>query len=283
MEIEKERVIGLLNRILESELAGVIRYTHYSLLVYGYNRIPIVSWLRDQANESLNHAQLAGEMITHLGGYPSLGIGRLLDSHKHDIGKILVEIDGTRSRRARALQGIAVGRRRALGNAGGIRPADDPCRGAACGRSRQDATQTRRSWRDGAWPEDAVGAARYGTKDCCDRSCRPLTTGRASFFDADQRRPPINRRFIGASAGSSIMRNGVVRVLPFVAIAVCLCAASAALAAPETDPPAAANGIFDIASARHAGFERPAWRDAFRDSAIAGDRSVSVAASNKAV
>ena len=91
MEIEKERVIGLLNRILESELAGVIRYTHYSFLVYGYNRIPIVSWLRDQAAESLNHAQLAGEMITHLGGYPSLGIGRLLDSHKHDVGKILVE------------------------------------------------------------------------------------------------------------------------------------------------------------------------------------------------
>jgi bacterioferritin len=91
VEIEKGRVIDLLNRILESELAGVIRYTHYSLLVYGYNRIPVVSWLRDQATESLNHAHLAGEMITHLGGYPSLQIGRLLDSHKHDIGKILVE------------------------------------------------------------------------------------------------------------------------------------------------------------------------------------------------
>jgi len=90
-EIEKKRVIELLNQILESELAGVIRYTHYSLLVYGYNRIPIVSWLREQATESLTHAQLAGEMITHLGAYPSLGIGRLLDSHKHDIGKILVE------------------------------------------------------------------------------------------------------------------------------------------------------------------------------------------------
>src|SRR3954464_3949592 len=91
MEIEKERVIGLLNRILESELAGVIRYTHYSLLVYGFNRIPIVSWLRDQATESLAHAQMAGEMNTHVGAHPSLGIGRLLDSHKHDIGKILVE------------------------------------------------------------------------------------------------------------------------------------------------------------------------------------------------
>jgi len=89
--IDKKRVIDLLNRILESELAGVIRYTHYSFLVYGYTRIPIVSWLREQATESLTHSQLAGEMITHLGAYPSLGIGRLLDSHKHDIGKILVE------------------------------------------------------------------------------------------------------------------------------------------------------------------------------------------------
>jgi bacterioferritin len=90
-DMNKERVIDLLNQILESELAGVIRYTHYSLLVYGFNRIPIVSWLRDQATESLTHAQMAGEMITHLGAYPSLAIGRLLDSHKHDIGKILVE------------------------------------------------------------------------------------------------------------------------------------------------------------------------------------------------
>ena len=90
-EIEKKRVIELLNRILESELAGVIRYTHYSLLVFGYTRIPIVSWLREQATESLTHAQAAGEMITHLGAYPSLGIGKLLDSHKHDIGMILAE------------------------------------------------------------------------------------------------------------------------------------------------------------------------------------------------
>src|SRR3954466_2452717 len=90
-ELNRDRVVELLNRILESELAGVIRYTHYSFLVYGYNRIPIVSWLREQAAESLNHAQLAGEMITHLGGDPSLRSDRLLDSHKHDIGKILVE------------------------------------------------------------------------------------------------------------------------------------------------------------------------------------------------
>src|SRR5437773_8936814 len=90
-DLDKEKVIGLLNRILEQELAGVVRYTHYSFLVFGHNRIPIVSWLRDQAAESLAHAQQAGEMITLLGAYPSLEIGPLLDSHKHDIGAILRE------------------------------------------------------------------------------------------------------------------------------------------------------------------------------------------------
>ena len=89
--LDKERIVGLLNSILEQELAGVIRYTHYSFLVFGHNRIPIVSWLRDQAVESLTHAQQAGEMITLLGAYPSLKIGPLLDSHKHDIGAILRE------------------------------------------------------------------------------------------------------------------------------------------------------------------------------------------------
>src|SRR5438067_13572095 len=90
-ELDKERTVYLLNGILESELAGVVRYTHYSLLVFGHNRIPIVSWLREQAAESLTHAQQAGEMITLLGAYPSLAIGPLLDSHKHDIGAIMRE------------------------------------------------------------------------------------------------------------------------------------------------------------------------------------------------
>ncbi|PKO51488.1 MAG: bacterioferritin [Betaproteobacteria bacterium HGW-Betaproteobacteria-20] len=84
-------VIKALNNILELELAGVVRYTHYALMVFGYNRIPIVSWLRGQAAESLGHADKAGELITHLGGHPSLSIGPLLETHNHDIGDILRE------------------------------------------------------------------------------------------------------------------------------------------------------------------------------------------------
>lgn len=89
--IDKDAVIKVLNNILEAELAGVVRYTHYALMVFGYNRIPIVAWMRSQAIESLNHANEAGEMITHLGGHPSLSIGVLLETHRHDIGDILRE------------------------------------------------------------------------------------------------------------------------------------------------------------------------------------------------
>jgi bacterioferritin len=59
--------------------------------VFGYNRIPIVKWMRDNADEGLQHARAAGELVTWLGGHPSLGIGPLLESHKHDIGDILRE------------------------------------------------------------------------------------------------------------------------------------------------------------------------------------------------
>lgn len=89
--LDKDGIIDLLNQILETELAGVVRYTHYSLMVYGYGRIPIVSWMRSQADESLQHAHEAGELITHLGYHPSLGIGPLLETHQHDIGAILHE------------------------------------------------------------------------------------------------------------------------------------------------------------------------------------------------
>ena len=84
-------VVDLLNKIMEMELAGVVRYTHYSFLVFGFGRIPIVSWLREQADESLLHAQQVGEWITTLGAYPSLAIGPLLDSHTFDIASILRE------------------------------------------------------------------------------------------------------------------------------------------------------------------------------------------------
>src|SRR4026209_681545 len=91
MALNTKKVIDQLNRILECELAGVVRYTHYSMMIFGYSRIPIVKWFQDEATESLQHAQQAGEMVTRLGGHPSLAIGDLLETHAHDIGQILRE------------------------------------------------------------------------------------------------------------------------------------------------------------------------------------------------
>ena len=116
-QLDQAKVVAVLNRILEDELAGVVRYTHYSFLVFGFGRIPIVSWLREQANESLLHAQQVGEWITTLGAYPSLAIGSLLDSHQTDIGAMLresLETEGRTLQLYRDLLAVVEGRSVAL-------------------------------------------------------------------------------------------------------------------------------------------------------------------------
>lgn len=88
---DKAAAVRLLNQIMEAELAGVVRYTHYSLMIFGHNRIPIVSWLRGEATTCLTHANEAGELVTHFGEHPSLKIGALLETHQHGINDILTE------------------------------------------------------------------------------------------------------------------------------------------------------------------------------------------------
>ncbi len=89
--MDKAAIIQRLNRVLELELAGVARYTHYVLIVYGVNRIPVVKWLEKPTKEVLQHAREAGKLITYLGGHPSLAIGPLLETYRHAIEEILKE------------------------------------------------------------------------------------------------------------------------------------------------------------------------------------------------
>ena len=89
--MDTEQVIAKLNQALENEYAGVVRYSHYSLMIFGFNRIPIVGWFRSQSAESLTHAEQIGEQITALGGHPSLKMGSLLETHQHAVGEILKE------------------------------------------------------------------------------------------------------------------------------------------------------------------------------------------------
>jgi bacterioferritin len=90
-ELDTEKTISLLNTIMEFELAGVVRYTHYALMITGPNRIPIVGFFKAQANESLLHAQQAGEILTGLDGHPSLRIAPMEETFKHSVQDILSE------------------------------------------------------------------------------------------------------------------------------------------------------------------------------------------------
>ncbi len=90
-ELKREKAVKLLNEIMEFELAGVVRYTHYSLMITGPNRIPIVQFFQAQANESLLHAQQVGEILTGLEGHPSLKIAPLEESNEHNVNTILQE------------------------------------------------------------------------------------------------------------------------------------------------------------------------------------------------
>jgi bacterioferritin len=90
-ELDHQKTIDLLNTIMEFELAGVVRYTHYSLMVTGQNRIPIVAFFKAQASESLLHAQQVGEILTGLEGHPTLKIAPMEESYKHSVKDILSE------------------------------------------------------------------------------------------------------------------------------------------------------------------------------------------------
>ncbi|MHA7839146.1 MAG: ferritin-like domain-containing protein [bacterium] len=87
-----DEVLDTLNEIVELELSGAVRYTQYSLMIFGHARIPIIGWMKEQADEALTHALQAGEEVTTLGGRPSLGIGKLVGTHHDKIDAILEEL-----------------------------------------------------------------------------------------------------------------------------------------------------------------------------------------------
>lgn len=90
-DLDARATTELLNQIMEFELAGVVRYTHYSLMATGPNRIPIVAFFKAQAGESLLHAQEAGEIITGLEGHPSQRIAPIEETHRHGVRDLLQE------------------------------------------------------------------------------------------------------------------------------------------------------------------------------------------------
>jgi len=89
--MKKKEIINKLTEIFDLELSGVIRYTHYALMIFGPNRLPLIEFFKAQAIESLDHANMVGEHITGLGGHPPLNINNIKETFKHDINEILHE------------------------------------------------------------------------------------------------------------------------------------------------------------------------------------------------
>jgi bacterioferritin len=92
VELDRDDTLKTLNEILELELAGVVRFTQYSLMVFGHARIPITGWMREQAQQALAHAIQAGEEVTALGANVSLSIGELVGTHHPSVDDILQEM-----------------------------------------------------------------------------------------------------------------------------------------------------------------------------------------------
>tara|TARA_B100000927_G_C16228503_1_gene374427 strand:+ start:75 stop:509 length:435 start_codon:yes stop_codon:yes gene_type:complete len=90
-DIDTKKVCEALNAVVECELSGVVRYTHSSIMVSGPHRVSIVDFLKEQANESLLHAQRAGEILTGLDGHPTQNIAKIKETNRHTIKDILEE------------------------------------------------------------------------------------------------------------------------------------------------------------------------------------------------
>jgi bacterioferritin len=92
VDLDRDQAIKALNDIVELELAGAVRFTQYSLMVFGHARIPIMDWMQSQAQQSLTHAVQAGEEVTTLGGKVSLNIGKLVGTHHGSVDEMLEEM-----------------------------------------------------------------------------------------------------------------------------------------------------------------------------------------------
>ena len=89
--LDKEKTISILNDILEYELAGVVKYTHFALMVTGPNRLILDKFFKAQATESLQHAQQSGELLTGLGGHPTQSIPEIKENNQHSVKNLLTE------------------------------------------------------------------------------------------------------------------------------------------------------------------------------------------------
>jgi bacterioferritin len=87
-ELDHNKAVDLLNAIISFELAGVVRYTYYSLIAIDSKQTNLVNFFQEQASESLTHAQKVGEILTSLSGQSNL-IFASIDIEKQPMKELL--------------------------------------------------------------------------------------------------------------------------------------------------------------------------------------------------
>lgn len=86
-----KKLVEELNKDLEKEMAGIVRYLHHSFIVFGPHRGPLVQMFRNQAQEAVNHAIQLGEKITALGGHPTVKVEQVFEPGYQTIEDMLAE------------------------------------------------------------------------------------------------------------------------------------------------------------------------------------------------
>lgn len=67
---DRERVIGVLNEVLATELVCVLRYKRHYYMAEGINSRPVADEFLQHANEEQGHADMVAERIVQLQGEP---------------------------------------------------------------------------------------------------------------------------------------------------------------------------------------------------------------------
>jgi bacterioferritin len=67
----RQDLIDRLNTVLSWELAGVVQYLHYAVLVSGPLRPVYTEFFHDGSKEARDHAEAVGAKIASLGGVPT--------------------------------------------------------------------------------------------------------------------------------------------------------------------------------------------------------------------
>ncbi len=89
--VEQDKILERLNREVARELITMMRYLLQSLMVFGFQRGAAVSFLREQVEESMQHAIRLGEKLVALGGTPSIKFSEVYEPKPVPLEELLHE------------------------------------------------------------------------------------------------------------------------------------------------------------------------------------------------